>query len=58
MHYLDGVRLSGDVDGVGDDADLAEERQLVVRQKSVGLVEKKVAPDELLEAPVFTLESI
>ncbi len=54
--YLDGVRLSWNVNAVSHDADLAEKRQFVVRQETVGLVKKKVAPDEFLEAPIFTLK--
>ena len=54
--YLNGIRLSWNVDAVGHDADLAEERQLVVRQESVGFVEKKITPNEFFEAPIFTLE--
>lgn len=35
---------------------LAEYREFVVRQQPVGLVQKEVSPDELFEAPIFTLD--
>lgn len=35
---------------------LTEQRQLVVRQQPVGLVQQEVPPDELLEAPVLPLD--
>ena len=34
---------------------LAEEGELVIGKKSVGLVHEEVSPDKLLETPVFAL---
>ena len=34
---------------------LAEEGKLVIRQETIGLVHQKVPPNELLEAPVLSL---
>ena len=53
---LNGVGLSRDVDGVCNDRHLAEQRQLVVRQQTIGLVKKKIATYEFFETPVFTLK--
>ena len=49
------IGLARHVDGVADDADLAEDGELVVRQEAVALVHEKVSSDELLEAPVLAL---
>ena len=35
---------------------LAEEGELVIRQETIGLVHEKVPPNELLEAPVLSLD--
>lgn len=35
---------------------LTEYREFVVGQESVGLVQKEVSPNELLESPIFTLD--
>lgn len=56
LFYLDGVWLTRDVNRVCDDADLAEESQLVVRQKTVRFVEQKIAANEFFETPIFTLK--
>ena len=35
---------------------LAEECELVIGKESIGLIHEEVSPDELLEAPVFSLD--
>ena len=47
------VRVSVNVDTVLDDADFAEQRQLIIGKKAIALVHQKIPPDELFEAPVF-----
>ena len=47
------VRVSVNVDTVLDDADFAEQRELIVGQEAIALVHQKISPNELFEAPVF-----
>lgn len=35
---------------------LTEYREFIVGQESIGLVQQEVSPNELLEAPIFTLD--
>ena len=60
LGYLELVerRLAADVHAVGDHVDLAVERELVVDEQAVGLVQQEVATDELLESPVFALHEL
>jgi len=47
--------LSGGVQGVRHDADLAEDGQPVLRQQGVGLIQQELAANELIEAPILAL---
>ena len=57
LEFADGG-LAAYVHTVGHDRDLREERELVVGQQAVRLVEQEIAADELLEAPVLALHKL
>lgn len=60
LGYFESIerRLPAYVHRVDDHADLGVECELVVGQQTVRFVEKKIAPYELFEAPVFALHKL